>query len=146
LSLIRSSSIRPRIWSDSTPRMPPPSMASNLRGPFLARRFVRSTRRSESRPGMFCLPVIGPCQGPAREPVCVDLYRKLGGSHRAYPWAPLGCRKEQYHRASGVSVGAVTSACIPQTELLYFASAGHHVSPEPLTTAPRQSHDPPPAI
>src|SRR5262245_41383915 len=64
--------------------MPPPSRASSLRGPFLARRFVRSTRRSESRPGMFCLPVIGPCQGPAREPVGVDLYRKLGGSHRAY--------------------------------------------------------------
>src|SRR5262249_42571632 len=26
--------------------------------------------------------------------------------------------------------GAVTSACIPQTELLYFASAGHDVSRE----------------
>src|SRR5262249_26339107 len=111
--------------------MPPPSRANSLRGPFLARRFVRSTRRSESRPGMFCLPVIGPCQGPAREPVSVDLYRKLGGSHRAYPSClPLGCRKEQYHRAPGVSVGAVTSACIPETELLYFASAGHDVSRE----------------
>jgi hypothetical protein len=29
-----------------------------------------------------------------------------------------------------VSVGAVTSACTPQTELLYFASAGHDASRE----------------
>src|SRR5262245_66351905 len=107
--------------------MPPPSMASNLRGPFLARRFVRSTRRSESRPGMFCLPVIGPCQGPAREPVCVDLYRKLGGSHRAYPWA---AGKNNIIEHLACRWGAVTSACTPQTELLYFASAGHDVSRE----------------
>src|SRR5262249_33056579 len=43
--------------------MPPPSMASSLRGPFVARRFARSTRRSESRPGMFCLSIMGLCRG-----------------------------------------------------------------------------------
>src|SRR5262249_26745478 len=70
--------------------MPPPSRANSLWGPFLARRFVRSTRRSESRPVIFAYRLLAHVRGLLVNPSV--LHRKLGGSP---PCSPLACRKEQ---------------------------------------------------